>query len=159
MKYNFNGKNINIPDTTIQKTMQGLNVSKDEAIQIYLEDEGYLDNEEQTELDQKAKNNHITATIHQARMGTQKKTQRERVKKEDATKEMIIAEMAAFLPTIADNIAEVRVKNPTKLVTFELDGVQFTIDLIRNRKKDWKFDGNEWIWVIFERKSLIFYAI
>ena len=56
MKYTSpNGKNINIPDSEIKSHMANLQLTKEEAIQLYLEDEGYLDNEELEELDSKAK--------------------------------------------------------------------------------------------------------
>ena len=73
MRYNFNGKNINIPDAELEKSMKILGLTKEEAIEMWLEDEGYLDNEEQAELEQKAKDNKITATIHGA-SGTKEKT-------------------------------------------------------------------------------------
>ena len=66
MKYNLNGKNINIPDADIERSMKSLELTKEEAIQMWLEDEGYLENEEQEELERKAKENRITVTIHQA---------------------------------------------------------------------------------------------
>ena len=56
MKYTLeNGKTVNIPDTEIEKNMKLLEISKEDAIEMWLEDEGYLDNEEQNELDEKAK--------------------------------------------------------------------------------------------------------
>ena len=58
---------INIPDSEIEKSMKILDLTKEQAIEMWLEDEGYLDNEEQLELTQKAKENKITATIHSAR--------------------------------------------------------------------------------------------
>ena len=64
MRYNLNGKNINIPDADIERSMKSLELTKEEAIQVWLEDEGYLENEEQEELERKAKENRITATIH-----------------------------------------------------------------------------------------------
>jgi hypothetical protein len=133
MLYNFNGKNIKIPDAEIKKNMEMLEVNQIEAIQIWLEDEGYLENEEQEALCKKAKENRITATIHQASAETaKKKTQKERVKKEDAVKEQIIAEMAQFLSEKYENI---QIINETKLILFENEGETFKIDLIRQRKK------------------------
>ena len=56
MKYTLpNGKNINIPDSEVKRHMANLQLTEEEAIQLYLEDEGYLDNEELEELDSKAK--------------------------------------------------------------------------------------------------------
>jgi hypothetical protein len=128
-----NGKKKNIPDAEISKYMKALDLTKEEAIQVYLEDEGLLENEEQEELCRKAQDNRITATIHQASAETaKKKTQKERVKKEDAVKEQIIAEMAQFLSEKYENI---QIINETKLILFENKGETFKIDLIRQRKK------------------------
>ena len=67
-------RSINIPDAELEKSMKILGMTKEEAIEMWLEDEGYLDNEEQAELEQKAKENKITATIHGA-SATEKKKQ------------------------------------------------------------------------------------
>ena len=73
MQYILNKKKINIPDTEIEKSMRLLEITKDEAIQMWLEDEGYLENEEQEKLCEKAKENRVTATIHDAGNKTKRK--------------------------------------------------------------------------------------
>ena len=78
MRYNFNGKNINISDNEIEKIMKGLEVDKEEAIQIWLEDNEYLDNEEQNSLDEVAKKIKIN---HKATADKPKKEQKPRVVK------------------------------------------------------------------------------
>lgn len=130
MNYNFNGKNIRIPDADIERSMKTLNLTKEEAIQVWLEDEGYLENEEQEELCKKAKENRITATIHEA-SATKKKTQRERVRKENPTKEMVIAEIAKILPNFAENV---QVLNVGKLISFTIGENTYEIDLKQKRK-------------------------
>lgn len=132
MKYNLNGKTINIPDTDIERSMKCLEISKDEAIQIWLEDEGYLENEEQEELCRKAKENRVTATIHQAKATEpKKKIQKERMRKENPTKEKVIAETAEMLRQFADNV---QILNVGKLISFELDGKKFEFDLKQKRE-------------------------
>lgn len=127
------GKTVRIPDSEINKFISNHGISKDEAIQMWLEDEGYLENEEQEALCQKAKENRITATIHDASAkDPRKKTQRERVKKEDPTKEMIIAEIAKMLPNFAENV---KIENAGKLITFTIGADNFKLDLIRQRAK------------------------
>ena len=61
------GKRVNIPDNTIATYRKMLGLTQREAIQMWLEDEGYLDNEEQIELTQKAKESGILSTIHGAK--------------------------------------------------------------------------------------------
>lgn len=127
------GKIVRIPDSEINKFVANHGITKDEAIQMWLEDEGYLENEEQEALCQKAKENRITATIHDASAkDPRKKTQRERVKKEDPTKEMIIAEIAKLLPNFAENV---KIENAGKLITFTIGADNFKLDLIRQRAK------------------------
>ena len=131
MNYNFNGKNIRIPDVDIERSMKTLDLTKEEAIQVWLEDEGYLENEEQEELCKKAKENRITATIHEASAINKKKTQRERVRKENPTKEMVIAEIAKILPNFAENV---QVLNIGKLISFTIGENTYEIDLKQKRK-------------------------
>lgn len=132
MKYNLNGKNINIPDADIERSMKSLELTKEEAIQMWLEDEGYLENEEQEELERKAKENRITATIHQATTkDPRKKIQKERVRKENPTKEMVIREIAALLPKFAE---DVEVLNVGKLISFRIGEEKYEIDLKQKRK-------------------------
>ena len=132
MKYNLNGKNINIPDADIERSMKSLELTKEEAIQVWLEDEGYLENEEQEELERKAKENRITATIHQASTkDPHKKTQKERVRKENPTKEMVIREIAALLPKFAEDI---EILNVGKLISFRIGEEKYEIDLKQKRK-------------------------
>lgn len=127
--YKINGKSIRIPSEDVDRIMT-LGVSKEEAITIWLEDEGYLDNEEQNALDQKAKDSKITTSIHGARKDTQKK--RVVVRKEDATKEALIAALAEFLQTKAENV---KIENIGKLISFDLGDDHFKLDLIRQRKQ------------------------
>lgn len=132
MTYDFNGKKIRIPDAEIEKSMKVLEISKEEAIQVWLEDEGYLENEEQEELCRKAKENRITATIHEASATTpKKKTQKERTRKENPTKEMVIAEIAKILPNFAENV---QILNVGKLISFTIGENSYEIDLKQKRK-------------------------
>ena len=132
MTYELNGKKIRIPDSEIERNMRTLKMTKEEAIQLYLEDEGYLENEEQEALEEKAKKNRITATIHQAQAGdVRKKTPRERTRKENPTKEMIIREIAAILPKFAENV---EVLNVGKLISFSIGDEKYEIDLKQKRK-------------------------
>ena len=126
-----NGKTVRIPDKEIEKNMKILEISKDEAILLYLEDEGYIENAEQEALCKKAKENVKVATLVKARADVKPKTQKERVKKDDPTKEMIIAEIAGFLPTIAENI---QVVDNRKIITFCIGEDIYKIDLTRTRK-------------------------
>lgn len=130
MKYNLNGKSINIPDAEIQKSMKILGISKDDAIQMWLEDEGYLDNEEQNNLEQKAKENKITATIHKAG-NDKKRASTPKVVKVSDEKVALFNEILSNLEDVYDFV-EVLKKN--KLIQVKINEKIFKIDLIEQRK-------------------------
>lgn len=131
MTYELNGKKIRINDTELENLVKGLGVSQEQAIQIWLEDEGYLENEEQNNLEKKAKDNRITATVHQAKSQSQKK-KRTRERKPDLEKEEIIQNLANFLENNAENV---KITNISKLIEFDIGGNHYKLDLIRQRKK------------------------
>ncbi len=135
MKYEYNGKTLNIPDDFIQNAIKNLSIDEDEAIQLWLEDNDYEVNEEQMALDAKAKANVKVANIVKARAADpgKKKTQRERVKKEDPTKEGVIAALAKALPELA-NAENVTIVNAGKLITFTIGEDTYKLDLVRQRK-------------------------
>lgn len=132
MRYNFNGKNINIPDNEIEKMMKGLDVDKEEAIQIWLEDNEYLDNEEQTELDEKASKVKIKLG---ARADTETKEKKPRTVKISDEKQHLFANIKCFLEGYClNNGGNVRVEKENKLLILEINGKTFKIDLIEQRK-------------------------
>lgn len=133
MVYNFNDKKIKIPDEIIKKNMEILDLSEDEAIQLYLEDEGYLENEEVAELTKKAKDSGIMSTIHGAK-ADKPKVKVERERKENPTKERIIAEIGKFLCQL-DGISGVNIINIGKIIEFECENKHFKLDLIQKREK------------------------
>lgn len=133
MVYNLNGKNIRIPDEVIKTNMKILDLSEDEAVQLYLEDEGYLENEEVAELTKKAKDSGIMSTIHEAK-SDKPRTKVERERKENPTKERIIAEIGKFLCQL-DGISGVNITNIGKIIEFECENKHFKLDLIQKREK------------------------
>lgn len=134
MKYNLNGKSINIPDAEIQKSMKILEISKDEAIQMWLEDEGYLDNEEQLELEKKAKENRITATIHDAGNKTKRKQSKPKTVKVSDEKQALFAEIHEKLCEYCDEIdGTCEVLKENKLISVKIGEKTFKIDLIEQR--------------------------
>lgn len=75
MKYNFNGKNLTIPDKEIENSMNLLNISKEEAIEMWLDDNDYTTNETVEELTAKAKKE---IKRYEQSDNTRKKTTKER---------------------------------------------------------------------------------
>ena len=133
MTYNFNGKNLRIPDAEINKSMKILGLTKDEAIQMWLEDEGYLENAVVEELTAKAKENKIN---HEARAtNSEKKVRKPREKKENLTKKQIIAAMREGLDTYMPGISRLDVTNDEKYIEIDVDGKHFTVNLVQHRAK------------------------
>ena len=128
MTYNLNGKNIRIPDKEIDKNAAILGITRDEAIQMYLEDEGYLTNEYVEELTAKAKAAKIS---HDAKSEKPRKNAgKPRERKPDEEKEYLIKLLEDALNN--EGIAATAI-NKSKLIQFELNGNHYKVDLIRQR--------------------------
>lgn len=126
------GRTVRVPNEAIERNMAILKISKQEAVDLWLYDEGYIDNEEADALTAKAKDNRVTATVHKAKSTEYKqKTQRERVVKADPTKEGIISAIAEMLPSV--NAENVVIANKGKLITFTIGADSYKLDLIRQR--------------------------
>ena len=125
------GRTIQVPNAEVSKLQAQLKISKAEAVDLWLFDHDYIENEEEQALTAKAKENRITATIHEAKAEIKQKTQRERVVKEDKVKEGIIQAIADMLPTL--NAENVVIEKKGKLITFTVGEDKFKFDLIRQR--------------------------
>ena len=138
MIYELNGKNIRIPDEEIKKNMQILEISQDEAIQMYLEDEGYIINETVEKLTKKAKENG-TAKVKAKSDKVRKPVKRER--KPDEEKELIIDILANTLlekseeKVINIDINSIKVVNKGKIIEFSIGENNYKLDLIKKRPK------------------------
>lgn len=130
MIYNLNNKEIKIPDEDIVTLMKSLDLTKEEAIETWLDDNDYTVNEEVERLTKKAKDNRIMATIHEAK-SDKPRAKRVVEKKEDVVKEDIIKRTAEMLAAIAENV---KITNVSKILEFDLNGDHFKFDLVRQRK-------------------------
>lgn len=134
-----NGKKVRIADETIEKYMKSFETDKEGAIQIYLEEEGYLRNEEMEALDEKAKKVKIDHGAMSEEVIERKfkydkskdKTQRERVRKPNGDKAAIIS---LLVEALNGNVENLDVENPEKLIKFEMNGKKFSLNLVQNRK-------------------------
>lgn len=132
MRYNFNGKSINIPDAELEKSIKILGMTKEEAIEMWLEDEGYLDNEEQAELEQRAKENKITATIHGASATEKNKQSKPKVVQTSDEKKLLFSQIEGFLKNYTTHDVEILKEN--KLIQVKIGEKIFKVDLIEQRK-------------------------
>lgn len=122
------GKVVQVPNDEVSKLATALKISRSEAVELWLYDEGYIENAEADELTAKAKENKVS---HNARAEVKQKTQRERVVKEDKVKEAIIQAVADMLPNLqAENVV---IEKKGKLITFTVGEDKFKLDLIRQR--------------------------
>lgn len=127
-----NDKVVKVGKVYIDRCIANLGIDMEDALLTWLEDEEYLVNDEQEELVQKSKDNKTNKIIGaKATKEPTKKTQKERVKKENPTKEMIIQEIAKILPNFA---TDVNIENAGKIITFTVGNDNFKIDLTQKRK-------------------------
>ena len=124
------GKVVKVSAEWVERTIKALDTDLEDVLLMWLEDEGYLVNEEQEELDKEAKGKVKLVAKTEKPV---KKTPKERVQKENPTKELIIQTIYNALQQI-DNVSSVNVENKAKLITFELNNEQFKVDLVQKRK-------------------------
>lgn len=134
MKYKFNEKIINIPDEEIKKSIKVLDLTEEEAIQMYLEDEGYIKNEEVEKLTKKAKENKADKIVVRSKATN---TKAERPPKENPVKEQIITDLHKFLLENSE-LSRVNITNKTKSIDFYVNNRYFTLNLTEHREKKQK---------------------
>jgi len=127
MTYNLNGKNIRIPDADIKNFMKMLDLSKDEAVKMWLEDEGYLENAEVEELTAKAKENKVS---HEAKANKPRKSVK-RERKPDEEKENLIEILANCLKNAG---FDTEITNKSKIIEFNVGENHYKLDLIKQRQ-------------------------
>jgi len=133
MKY----KGYEIPNEEIDKMMDTLDISLEEACETYLFDHDIIENEEVEEMTKKATKNRITSTIHGAK--GEKKERKPREKKENTLKKQIISGIHDYfldeIGHIFDKNTTISIRNDEKYIDLEVEGRSFTINLVEHRKK------------------------
>lgn len=133
MRYTLDNKIINIPDKEIVTSMKMLGLTKDEAIQMYLDDNGYTENEEQILLDNSASEVKIN---HEARVKKERKQSKPRVYVNSDEKIIIYNQIKDLLSTIAKETGgTIEVLKNEKLlqITFPHNNRPIKIDIIQSR--------------------------
>ena len=87
------GKSVTVKDSIIQKYMCDFALTKEDAIQMYLEDEGFEDNEDVEEMTAKAKENKAvmhgeSAEKDERKVANKKQSKPKTVKVSDTKKEL-----------------------------------------------------------------------
>lgn len=134
MRYTLeNGKTINISDKEVENSMRLLEITKEEAIQLWLEDNDYLVNEELEELDAKAKKVKIDHGAQATK--PRKKSEKPRTVKVSDAKKEFFSQLSQFLTDFsAENDANCTILKENKLFQIEFGGEIFKLDLIQQRK-------------------------
>jgi len=123
------GKIVKVSTKWVNDTIAKLDTDIEDVLLMWLEDNDYLINIEQEELDKEAKG--IVKTLVKSETA-KKKTPRERVLKENPTKELIIQTIVKSLENLA--ISNLIIENKAKLITFSMNNEDFKIDLVQKRK-------------------------
>ena len=130
MEIKVNNKVVKIPQKEIDNLMKTLELTEQEAIETWLDDNDYTTNEQVEELTKKAKANGTTKICARVNIEN-KKVERER--KANPTKALISDQLWQKLAEI-EHISNLKVENKEKLITFSLNGNDYKIDLIQKRK-------------------------
>lgn len=121
----------NDKETAIQKYMASLEISREEAEQLWEDDQEDFIGEEGEEMTIKAKE--VMRTIHGADSGkkTQPKKNAPRERKENPTKREIIQSLFAVVSNLADSA---EVTNVEKYISFQIGEDTFELNLVQKRK-------------------------
>ena len=128
MRYKVDGKNINIPDIFIEKQMKTLGLTRQEAVDLYLSDEGLKESPEVNELTMKAK-----AAGTGAKATGEKTARKPPERKPDDIKRAMIAGLAEYIDKV-DGVSGLEVTNIERMIAFEYDGEKYEVTLTRKRK-------------------------
>ena len=119
MKYELNKKIINIPDAEISTFETKYGLSKDEAIQLWLEDNDYLENEVVNELMEKTKGQR-----HYEKSGKERKASTRERKVDEEKKALLEKLMEGFEVDSVKNEAE---------FSFHVGDNSYTVKLVKHR--------------------------
>lgn len=124
MIYNFRGKNLTIPDAELKKSMKSLDLTKEEAIQLWLSDNNYEENETVEELTEKAK----SVRHYEKSDKPRKKSTRER--KVDEEKKRFLTDIQTLIEGLGGNVTNV--KNEAEF-SYTFGENSYTVKLIKHR--------------------------
>ena len=125
MLYNFNGKNLTIPDSELENSMRLLDISKEEAIQMWLDDNDYTTNDEVEELTEKAKKE-----IKRYEKSDKKRKSTPKVRKIDEEKKRFLDGFRIFVEGLGGCLTEM--KNEAEF-TFTFGDNCYTVKLVKHR--------------------------
>lgn len=132
MRYKLSsGKSVTIPDNTIKQFMLSLDLTEEEAIQTYLEDEGLLENEEQIALNEKAKG--FSHAVHDRLDKPKKEKRKVTVNVSDEKKVLFNYILTSLKENNAISMEDIEILRENKLIQVKFGNKIFKIDLIQQR--------------------------
>ena len=123
MQYNFNGKILTIPDKDIEKYVKKLDIPKEEAIEMWLNDNDYTENEVVEQLTEKAKSIRRYEKSDKARKPSTKE------RKVDAEKSYLLS---ILMEAIKNEDCIDSVKNEAEF-SFRHGENSYTVKLVKHR--------------------------
>lgn len=127
MKYNFNEKILNIPDVELENSMKTLKISKEEAIELWLDDNDYTTNEVVEELSEKAKKN-----IKRYEQSDKKRKPSTKERKVDEEKKKFLEGFRIFVEGCGGRLTNK--KNEAEF-SFTYGENDYTVKLVKHRAK------------------------
>jgi hypothetical protein len=122
------GRAVEIPALEIKNLMSSLDLSETDAIDLWLCDNGYEEDEEQTKLDEKASKVKIS---HEIDAKKPKKERKKPEKKVSDAKKELFSEILSNLQDVYKENVEVLTEN--KLISVKIGETRFKIDVIQQR--------------------------
>jgi hypothetical protein len=120
---------VTISDEWIDKQCELLDISIQEAVDMYLADNGVVENSEQNELDTKAKK----VKINHGATESKERKKVERKREPNETKRAIISSLINAINEI-EGVENSKITNVEKYIDFAIGDRTFTINLVEHRK-------------------------
>lgn len=124
-----NDKVVKCSTEWVEKSMKALDTDMEDVLLMFLEDNDYIVNEEQEELNKQAKGKVKLVANSEKPV---KKTPKERIQKDNPDKEYIVGCIAEYLEEL--NATNIIIENKAKLITFVYNNKEFKLDLVEKRK-------------------------
>lgn len=115
----------------IEQAMKSLEITREEALDLWACDHDEEESEEQNALDKKASK----VKIDRGAGGNKKVDRKPREKKVNAEKQAIITSVFNAIRTDFSDISAITVRNDEKYVDFTLNDVEYTLNLVAHRPK------------------------
>lgn len=127
-----NGRSVSIPTKEVENLMSSLEISQNEAIELWLTDNGLEENEEQAELDEKASKVHINKDAYTDE--NKKPRKKPEIKVSDEKKWLFDSILTNLTRCNGVGQEDITVLNENKLISVKINDKIFKIDIIQCRK-------------------------